>query len=421
MRGVWVLIGLGVICGVLSCSGGEGEGYVLLRQEAVGARIEKDSVHSSWYVFRREGLDTLRGWRWVLVLHRPTRHLIDSLLDLGIKVEAVYAPEHGLWGEVAAGSTVRDTVYRGVPVYSLYGKRRAPAADELRKVDAVLFALRDVGVRYYTYLSTLSLVLKAAAQAQKPVWVLDFPNPHAHYAYGALMDSSYFSFVGLHATPLVLGLTIGEYARLLVGEGWVPAGAVQVVPWRGWRRGAVDTTEWAVEARFFWGEAPSPALRSGEAIHLYPILGWYDGSKAVSVGRGLDSAFTLVGWDPAREAPDLPFRDTVLYEYRLRATRFVPQVGARKGEICAGWRITPPSEIKPDSLFRLGFVLLKAAYAAEEDSEAVFGDLELFDKLAGTPLVRWYVERGLAVEEMYRDFRAPETWERLRAHYQLYP
>ncbi len=417
---LWVLIGVDVLCGVVSCSGEGGGGPASLRREEA-AQVGKDSVHSSWYVFRREGLDTLRGRRWVLVLHRPTRGLIDSFLDLGMKVEAVYAPEHGLWGEVAAGGAVRDTVYRGVPVYSLYGKRRAPAVEELRKGDAVLFALRDVGVRYYTYLSTLSLVLRAAAQAQKPVWVLDFPNPHAHYAYGPLMDSSYFSFVGLHATPLVLGLTIGEYTRLLVGEGWVPAGGVQVVPWRGWRRGAVDTAGWAVEARLFWREAPSPALRSDEAIHLYSILGWYDGSKAVSVGRGLDSAFTLVGWDPAREVPSLPFRDTVLYGYRLRATRFVPQMGARKGEVCAGWRITPPGEIKPDSLFRLGFALLKAAYAAGEDSEAVFGDLELFDKLAGTPLVRWYVERGLSVEEMYRDFRAPETWGRLRERYRLYP
>jgi uncharacterized protein YbbC (DUF1343 family) len=380
-----------------------------------------DSVHSSWYVLRREGLDTLRGRRWMLVLHRPTRGLVDSFLDLGIKVEAVYVPEHGLWGEVGAGGYVRDTVYRGVPVYSLYGKRRAPAPEELRKADAILFALRDVGVRYYTYLSTLSLVLRAAAQAQKPVWVLDFPNPHAHYAYGPLLDSSLFSFVGLHATPLVLGLTIGEYARLLVGEGWVPPCALRVVPWRGWQRNSAALSRWAAEARAFWQEAPSPALQSPEAIHLYPILGWYDASSAVSVGRGLNKAFTLIGWDPRQESPLLPFRDTVLYGYRLRATEFVPRAGARQGKVCAGWQIEPPDEVKPDSLFRLGFTLLKAAYAASGGSEEVFGDLEFFDKLTGTPLVRWYVERGLSVAQMYGDFRAPETWERLRARYQLYP
>jgi hypothetical protein len=99
----------------------------------------------------------------------------------------------------------------------------------------------------------------------------------------------------------------------------------------------------------------------------------------------------------------------------------VPRVGARQGKVCAGWQIEPPDEVKPDSLFQLGFTLLKAAYAASGGSEEVFGDLEFFDKLTGTPLVRWYVERGLSVAQMYGDFRAPERWERLRARYQLYP
>ena len=380
----------------------------------------QDSTHSSWYAFRRGDLDTLRKRRWALVLHRPTRTLIDSFLNLGIRVEAVYAPEHGLWGEVPAGGMVGDTMYRGVPVYSLYGRRRAPAAADLRKVDAILFALRDVGVRYYTYLSTLSLVLRAAAEAQKPVWVLDFPNPHAHYAYGPLLDSSLFSFVGMYATPLVLGLTIGEYARLLVGEGWIPFCSVHVVPWQGWHR-KEGMERWALEARAFWQEAPSPALRCAEAIHLYPVLGWYDASPSVSVGRGTDSAFTVIGWDPTWVSSLLPFRDTVLYGYRLQVVRFVPRQGARKGQACVGWHITPPEEVVPDSLFRLGYALLKAAYEAiSEISPEGFCDAEFFDKLAGTPLIRWSVERGLSVEALYQDYRAPESWERLRERYRLY-
>ncbi len=409
MRGVFgATLLLLISCSVPVQSGAESEGDT--------GPLPPDSIHSSWYGFRRSGLDTLRNWRWVLIVHRPTRTLIDSFLDLGIRVEAVYAPEHGLWGEVPAGGIVRDTVYRGVPVYSLYGKRRAPPISDLRKVDAILFALRDVGVRYYTYLSTLSLVLKAAAEAQKPVWVLDFPNPHAHYAYGPLLDSSLFSFVGAHAAPLVLGLTIGEYAKLLLGEGWVSPCTVHVVPWQGWQRDAA-MEKWASEARTFWLEPPSPALRSADAIHLYPILGWYDASQSVSVGRGTDSAFTVVGWDPERVSSILPFKDTILYGYRLRAIRFVPRQEARKGQVCAGWHISPPQKILPDSLFRLGYVLLKAAYEATSED---FCDPEFFDKLAGTPLVRWYVERGLSVETLYQDHKAPPSWEALRKRYRMY-
>jgi uncharacterized protein YbbC (DUF1343 family) len=346
--------------------------------------------------------------------------ILDSFLDLGLNVVAVYAPEHGLWGHLSAGKVVRDTTYRGVPVYSLYGPRKAPSPADLAGVEAVLFALRDVGVRYYTYLSTLSLVLRAAAAAQKPVWILDFPNPHAHYAYGPLMDSSLFSFVGLHATPLVLGLTIGEYAQLLVGEGWVPPCQIRVVPWRGWRRKV--SLPWAAEAQAFWNEPPSPALRSPDAVHLYPILGWYDASTFVSVGRGLDSAFTVIGWTPDRSSPRLPFRDTVLYGYKLRMVRFTPKEGARKGQVCTGWRILPPSVPVVDSLFRLGFLLLQTAYeaAAPEKVDSLW-EPEFFDKLAGSPLIRWSIERGLSSEQLYLDQKAPPSWEALREKYRLYP
>lgn len=193
---------------------------------------EADTLsRSSWAAFQTEHLPKLRGLRWALFLHRPTHTLADSLLAAGATLSVIYVPEHGLLGEKAAGQSVADTTYRGIPVRSLYGRQKAPSPKDLEAVDAILFALRDVGVRHYTYLSTLAYLLRAAHEANRPVWLLDFPNPHAHYAYGPLLDSSLFSFVGLHPTPLVPGLTIGEYALLLTGEGWVSPAALTVVPW----------------------------------------------------------------------------------------------------------------------------------------------------------------------------------------------
>lgn len=406
MRGLVLLVGLGLVCCSQPASSQATDPSKDKKAEAAA-----DSIYSSWYAFQQGGLDLTK--RWAVILHGPTRFLLDSLLDRGVRVVMAFAPEHGLWGLSQAGESVRDTIYRGVSVYSLYGSRRAPLPQQLEGVDAVLFALRDVGVRCYTYLSTLSLTLQAASVAKKPVWVLDFPNPHAHYAYGPLLDSSLFSFVGLHATPLVLGLTIGEYAQLLVRERWVPPVDLHVVWWVGWRRRGEKP--WAMEARRFWEEPPSPALKTEAAIHLYPILVWYEATCCISVGRGLPESFTLVGGPLEWALPG----DTVLYGYRLWARTFTPKAGPRAGKPCKGWHIEPPSVIIPDSLFSLGVYLLKTFYQASGEVDAFFQD-EFFDKLTGTPIFRWALPK-VSLGELRQMWEAPAAWQILRRQYQVYP
>lgn len=365
-------------------------------------------MRSSWEVFKERFLPSRKHQRWVVIVHRPTYTLVDSLLQQGVSVMRIYAPEHGIFGEKAAGLTIQDTAYKGIPVISLYGKRKAPEIHELNEADAVLFALRDVGVRHYTYLSTLSYTLRAASLAKRPVWVLDFPNPHAHYAYGAVLDSTLFSFVGLHPVPLVPGLTIGEYARLLVGEGWIPMVSLEVVPWEGWQRKLPVPNE----APFF-SEPPSPALKSITAMELYPILGWYEGTRCVSVGRNTAHPFEQVGI-PRKYY--LPLRDTVLYGYELKAVQFRPQY---ETEEYHGWRIRRlyGGKVQPDSLFRLGFFLLKTFRKAVGASEA-FYHAEFFDKLFGSSTYRQHEHES--VEEAYGRFIVPKTWERMRRRYGLY-
>lgn len=398
--------------GGLSCIEREPGRRALLNREL---SLEKKGIlsdaakTSSWTVFRQEILPRQVKARWIVIAHRPTRPLIDSLLSMGISVIRVYAPEHGLFGEAAAGIKVADTVYKGIPVTSLYGSRRAPLPQELHEGDAVLFALREVGVRHYTYLSTLAYTLKAAAEAHRPMYVLDFPNPHAHYAYGPLLDSAYFSFVGLYPTPLVLGLTIGEYARLLVGEGWVPPVELHVVPWRGWKRGMPLPSESP-----FFTEPPSPALRTPTAVELYPILGWYEAIPSVRIGRGTDTPFEVVGM---RNGFRLPRWDTVISGYHLKPITFKP---SDESYTYTGWRISRRylGPIQPDSLFRLGFFLLKTFYAAAPDP-ATFYQEGFFDRLFGSATLRVLLPL-FSPDSLYARFQAPASWERLIQRYRMY-
>ncbi|MCS7189173.1 MAG: DUF1343 domain-containing protein [Bacteroidia bacterium] len=364
---------------------------------------------SSWDIFVKYHLPQLRRHALAVVVHRPTYALVDSLLAKGMMLRYIYVPEHGLFGEGKAGAVIRDTTYRGIPVISLYGKRKSPTTTELQNVGAILFALRDVGVRHYTYLSTLAYVLRAAYQAKVPAWILDFPNPHAHYAYGPLLDSSLFSFIGMYPVPLVPGFTIGEYARLLVGEKWVPPVQLHVVPWKGWKRGGPLPPK-----KPFFSESPSPALKDNLAIELYPILGWYEGVRPISVGRGTEKPFKQVG---IKGIDRLPFGDTVIYGYRLIPVIFQPN---QEKTTYTGWEIRREyaGPIKPDSLFRLGFFLLHTFYKAYPDKD--FYDEEFFDKLFGTSLLRWMVEKHLPVDTLYASFQVLPSWDSLRTKYLIY-
>lgn len=392
----------GVVFALWGCHG-PAAGPAALRVDSTGT-----TPATCWQAFLEQEGPRLRGQKLALVAHRPTRTLVDSLLGRGLAVVRVYAPEHGLFGEKAAGQRVGDTVYRGVPVVSLYSQRKAPSPEELFQADAVVFALRDVGVRHYTYLGTLALVLQAAAQAKRPVYVLDFPHPHAHYTYGPVLDSSLFSFVGMHAVPLVPGLSIGEYARLLVGEGWVPRVQLTVVSWPGWRRGGP-----LPKVAPFFTEPPSPALRDTLAVELYPILGWYEGTTCMSVGRGTDSPFRQVGIAAPGRPPRL---DTVLYGYKLEPVTFQP---AGEKTLFTGWRLRRvyPGPVRPDSLFRLGFWLLRTFRQAWPLQAGPFFQDEFFDKLFGTPLLRWMEEKDLPIDTLYRAFQAPASWQTLRQKY----
>lgn len=216
-------------------------------------------------------------------------HLVDTLLSLGINIKKIYTPEHGFRGTADAGAKVnsgRDEK-TGLPIVSLYGKNKKPTDEMLQGIDVVLFDLQDVGVRFYTYISTMTYIMEAAAENSIPVIVLDRPNPNGFYVDGPVLKAENASFVGMHPVPVVYGMTIGEYARMVNGEGWLKNGItcdLTVIPINNYQRNAI----YELPVR------PSPNLPNWESVYLYPTLCFFEGS-IVSVGRGTETPFQIYG------------------------------------------------------------------------------------------------------------------------------
>jgi hypothetical protein len=214
---------------------------------------------------------------------------VDTLLARGIQVQRVFAPEHGFRGTAANGAFIEDGLDQrsGLAVLSLHGAHRKPTAEMLRGLDYVVFDVQDVGARFYTYLSTLTLVMEACAENGIPVVVLDRPNPHGHHIAGPVLDTALTSFIGLLPVPVLHGMTLGEAARMINGEGWLAAGitcSLEVIPCIGY----AHSDRWDPPI------APSPNLPTAASIALYPSLCPFE-ATVVSVGRGTSSPFSIIG------------------------------------------------------------------------------------------------------------------------------
>jgi len=216
-------------------------------------------------------------------------HLVDSLLARGIQIKKVFAPEHGFRGKADAGEHVADgkDAKTGLSIISLHGKSRKPSQEQLEGLDLVVFDIQDVGVRFYTYIATLQYVMEACAEAKIPVLVLDRPNPNGHYIDGPTLEPDHKSFLGLNPIPLVYGMTIGEYAQMINGEGWLK-GAVKcdltVIPLKNY----THASSYKLLIR------PSPNLPNDTAINLYSSLGFFEGTP-INAGRGTEMQFQVYG------------------------------------------------------------------------------------------------------------------------------
>ena len=351
----------------------------------------------------------LQGKRLGLVVNQSSRlgdcHLVDVLSELGLQVTVIFTPEHGFRGDADAGAAVADSHdgNTGVPIYSLYGAQKAPGAAQLANVDVLLFDLQDVGTRFYTYLSTLHYVMQAAATAKLPLWLLDRPNPNGRWLDGPLLQNEFSSFVGLHPIPLLHGMTLGELALMIKGEGWISGAkalSLTVLPVSNYHR----------DLRYDLPVPPSPNLPNGQAIAWYPTLALFEGT-AVSVGRGTAWPFQLLGhpvlladsavWQltpvsTPGAALNPPWRNTMIgaEDFRTR----MPQQGLVV-EVWLDWH---------------------QRFAAK--GMRLIDKPAFFDKLAGSSQLRLQLEQGQSAAQIRQSWQADlAAFASRRAPYLLYP
>lgn len=343
------------------------------------------------------------------VIHREKTHLVDALIEEGLSISAVFAPEHGFRGEAGAGEKVNDSrdAKTGLEVRSLYGKTKKPTPEMLADVDVLLFDMQDVGARFYTYLSTLHYVMEAAAEQGKPLIVLDRPNPNGFYTDGPVLDMKFSSFVGMHPIPMVHGMTLGELAQMINGQGWLK-GAVKcdltVVPCRHYKRNDLYTLP----------VDPSPNLMSMEAVYLYPSLCLFE-PTVVSIGRGTLRAFEVYGH------PDVHFGSFVFTPESIPGKAPNPK---HLGKDCHGVDLHEFGSFYFKANQHLYLDWLIGAYRKYEAIHPgkFFTDAAFFDKLAGTDQLRSQLVSGHSAEAIRKSWE-PELkrFLELRAPYLLYP
>lgn len=334
-------------------------------------------------------------------------NIVDTLIKCGISVEKIFSPEHGFRGYSEAGQNVKDSKdsLTGLPVISLYGKKNKIERGDLKGVDLVLFDLQDVGVRFFTYISTLSFAMEACAENNVPLIVLDRANPNIFYIDGPVLDSGYRSFVGMHpGVPVVYGMTIGEYAEMVNGEGWLPNGEVcdlQVIKLENYTH-QTRMTELPVP--------PSPNLRNLNSIYLYPSLCFFEGTQ-VSVGRGTDYPFEVFG-HPAMRGFVFSFTPVPMKGYSLNP----PQ----NGQTCYGLDLRQFYTLHPKLMGRINLLWLFMAYRDLGSKPDFFNDY--FDKLAGTGMLKKQILDNLSESEIRNSWIPGITgFKKIRSKYLLYP
>ena len=328
-------------------------------------------------------------------------HLVDTLLSLGINVRKIFTPEHGFRGQADAGAQVNSSkdAKTGLPIVSLYGNNKKPTPEMLQGIDIILFDLQDVGVRFYTYISTMSYVMEAAAENNIPVIVLDRPNPNGFYVDGPVLKSENKSFVGMHPVPVVYGMTIGEYAQMVNGEGWLKNGIhcdLTVIPINNYNRNAIY--ELPVK--------PSPNLPNWEAVYLYPTLCFFEGS-IVSLGRGTDTPFQIYGH------PDM--RGSFTFTPQSTAGASNPPL---KGQRCRGENLVEYAHDFQHNESRLHLEWVIEAYQQLKEKSFF---TNYFRLLAGDKQLQRDIENGKSADEIRASWENDlETFLAVRAKYLLY-
>lgn len=350
----------------------------------------------------------LKGKRVAIVANQASTvdklHLIDFLLENEVNISKVFSPEHGFRGTASAGEIVDGETdsKTGLSIISLYGSHKKPSSADLENIDMMVFDLQDVGVRFYTYISTLTYVMEACAENNVPLIILDRPNPNGFYVDGPILENEYKSFVGLHPVPVVYGMTIGEYGKMVNGENWLEGRIkcdLTIIELRNYERDMI------VEL----STPPSPNLPNWQSVYLYPSLCFFEGT-IVSVGRGTDFPFQIYGHP----------------EFKLGSYTFKPRPkqGAKypklEGEQCYGQSLNGYAENYKNNQLGLNLVWLIESYKSLSKNNPDFFN-KYFNTLVGNNKLKEQIEMGLTEDLIKQSWETDlNKFKRIRKKYLIY-
>jgi uncharacterized protein YbbC (DUF1343 family) len=365
--------------------------FLLLLLFPIGAfsKGEREAIPGAYQI---DSYKSLLAGKSVAVVANQTSmveqtHLVDTLLSAGVNIKLIFAPEHGFRNMADAGEQISDgkDIRTGVPITSLYGKHLKPTPDDLKGIDVVIFDIQDVGTRFYTYISTLHYVVEACAENKVKCLVLDRPNPNGFYFDGNIADTAYRSFVGMDPVPVVHGMTVGEYALMLNGEGWLKGGVkcdLQVIKCRNYDHSTFYTLP----------VKPSPNLPNQNSVYLYPSICFFEGTN-LSLGRGTAYPFQVFG------SPEMSDRGFSFTPESVPGAKDPPL----KGKKCYGTdlRDALSRKIVPVPMLKLEWII--SAYRDFPDKDKFF--TSYFDVLACGPVLREQIIKGMSAEQIR------ESWQ----------
>lgn len=332
-------------------------------------------------------------------------HLVDFLLEKGCRIKKIYGLEHGFRGNEADGAIIDNEVdsKTGIPIVSLYGKHKRPTNEDLINIEVVIFDIQDIGVRFYTYLTSMCYMMEACAEQGILFIVLDRPNPNGFYVDGPILKEEQKSFIGIHPIPIVYGMTLGEYASMAVGEGWIKHANkcnLKVIKVEGYRHN--QTMELPIQ--------PSPNLPTHQSILLYPSLALFEGTT-ISVGRGTSIPFEQIGH------PDLK---NYKYSFKPISIKGASINPPHKENICYGVNLSKHYIWHPERLGKLNLDWITYFYQIFEKKDDFFN--AYFYKLSGSKILREQIEAGKTVEEIKKSWSKDlKRYKKIRAKYLLYP
>lgn len=349
-------------------------------------------------------------------------HLVDTLLKLGVDIRVAFGPEHGFRGDTPDGIKIMD--YKdsktGIQVISLYGSKRRPAPDDLKDVDVLLFDIQDVGTRFYTYISSMQEFLESALENHKPLIILDRPNPNGFFVDGPVLDPRFKSFVGMQPIPINYGMTMAEYARMLLGEKWLSAKANAIHAYNITTEPTADTPfhvqfikcqNYTHKSKYVLPVKPSPNLPDMQSIYLYPTTCLFEGT-ALSEGRGTDKPFQYIGH------PALPKK---MFSFTPR-----PNAGSKNskhfGKKCYGWNFGGTiADVLKKTNGKIQIQWLLNAYKLFPLKDSFFLKTNSFHRLSGTDMLMQQIKEGRSEKEIRKSWEPKlSEFKQIRKKYLLY-